>query len=285
MILTRLFSRQWWLTTLLVIVAAGVMIRLGFWQLDRLESRRAFNARVQAQIEKPPLDLTAAAIQSDSLAGLEGMEYRQVEVVGEYDHSTEVALRNQAFNNLIGVRLITPLRIVGSVQSVLVDRGWIPLEDFASGDWSQYSEPGKVEVRGVIRASQTRPEIGWRKDILPRPGEPPLKAWNMVNVSGIAWQVPYPLLPIYIQQAPDPTWTTLPHRSQPKLELSEGSHLGYAIQWFLFAAILGAGYPFYVRREEATGTARTDRRQKYLQPASSKGSHSPGNGQGDSSYE
>jgi surfeit locus 1 family protein len=244
------FSRAWWKTTLLVIAAAGVMIRLGIWQLDRLEQRRVFNARVQAQIEQPALELQGAALDED----LEGMEYRQVIVTGDYDPGEEVVLRNQAWENQIGVRLLTPLRIAGTNQAVLVDRGWIPLEVYNSGDWSQFAEPGVVEVKGVIRASQTRPEIGWRRDVLPGPGDPPLQAWYMANIPGIAAQSSYDLLPVYIQQAPDPAWTSMPYRSQPQLELTEGPHLGYAIQWFLFAAILGFGYPFYVRREETAAT-------------------------------
>jgi len=59
-----------------------------------------------------------------------------------------------------------------------------------------------------------------------------------------------PMLPAYIQQAPDPTWTSLPRRTQPELDLSEGPHLGYAFQWFIFAAILGIGYPFFINRRE-----------------------------------
>ena len=34
------------------------------------------------------------------------------------------------------------------------------------------------------------------------------------------------------------------------VDLSEGPHLGYAIQWFLFATVLGVGYYFFVRRQE-----------------------------------
>jgi surfeit locus 1 family protein len=268
MILFRIFSRKWILTTLLVLVAMGVMARLGIWQLDRLEKRRAFNARVQAQIDQEPIELTGQALTADLVTSLESMEYRQVVLVGEYDHESEVVLRNQAWDNQIGVHLITPLHIDGSNRSVLVNRGWIPFEDFTSGTMSQYSETGKIEVRGIIRASQTRPEIGWRKDIIPRPGEPPLEAWNMINVTGIASQVPYPLLPVYVQQAPDPAWVSLPHRSLPKLELTEGPHLGYAIQWFIFAAILGIGYPIYVRREEKF-EARPVKSGEFLRPKSS----------------
>lgn len=240
------FSRRWWKTTILVIIAIGVMIRLGIWQLDRLEQRRSFNVRVQAQLDRPRLELAAQALGTD----LEAMEYREVHVIGEYDHSYEVALRNQVHDSQFGVHLITPLRIAGSDQAVLVDRGWIPYDDYESGKWDRFAEPGQVEVHGMLRVSQARPTIGFRSDPTPVPGEGPLKTWNMLNVSRIGEQVPYNLLPVYIQQAPDPAWDAMPYRSLPEIELTEGSHLGYAVQWFTFALILGIGYPAYVHRQE-----------------------------------
>jgi surfeit locus 1 family protein len=243
----RLFSRRWLLTTLLVVVAVGVMVRLGIWQLDRLEQRRAFNARVSAQLGAGPLVLTGDNLGLD----LVNMEYRTVTVSGEYDHSQQVALRNQARDQRWGVNLLTPLRIAGSDQVVLVDRGWIPAEDFTSGQWEKYDEPGRVTVTGMVRRSQERPDFGRRADPTPAPGEF-LTAWNLANVGSIDQQISYALLPVYIQQAPNPEWTGMPLRGQPKLELTEGSHMGYAIQWFAFAALLGIGYPFFVRKQEGT---------------------------------
>ena len=79
--LARLFSRRWLFTTLLVLVAAAVMARLGVWQLDRLEWRRGFNARVIAQANEPPMALDATALDLD----LYSMEYRKV-LVGDYAH-------------------------------------------------------------------------------------------------------------------------------------------------------------------------------------------------------
>jgi surfeit locus 1 family protein len=237
----RVFSRRWILSTLLVLAAMAVMVRLGIWQLDRLEKRRLFNARVLAQVNQPPLVLTGQALDAD----LASKEYRTVIVEGEYDHSQEVALRNQAWNDQIGVHLLTPLKIAGSERAVLVDRGWVPVQDFNNHDWSQYREPGIVRVTGVLRASSSTPDFGKRAD---PPGR--LDVWNFANVKRIAEQVSYPLLPVYIQQAPDPSWSGLPHRAQPELDLTEGPHLGYAFQWFTFAAILGLGYPFFIRRQE-----------------------------------
>ena len=244
----RLISRKWLLATCLVLAAMAVMIRLGIWQLDRLEARREFNARVQAQLDQPEL-----VLQGEALSGpLEEMEYRAVLVSGEYDHSQEIALRNQYLNNQWGVHLVTPLRITGSDQAVLVDRGWIPAADFESGDWSKFNEAGVVEVQGIIRTSRSQADFGSRGDPTPIPGQAAIKAWNFVNIPAISMQTTGSILPVYIQQKPSVERSGFPIRTQPELELSEGPHMGYALQWFTFAAILGIGYLIYVRRQDAS---------------------------------
>ncbi len=242
--LRLLFSRQWWWTTLLVIAAIGVMARLGVWQLDRLAQRRAVNARVSAQLAQPALTLTGDALAAD----LTSMEYRSVIVSGAYDFSQQVALRNQAWNDgqatpRVGIHLLTPLVIAGADQAAIVDRGWIPLEQAAPEAWSKFDEPGTVEVKGVIRLSHSRADFGSVSDPAGY-----LREWNLVNLPRIGEQISRPLLPVYIQQSPAPSWRALPYRTQPELDLSEGPHFGYAVQWFVFAAMLGIGYTFYVRQ-------------------------------------
>ncbi len=56
-ILRKMFSRKWVLTTLLAFVGTAVCIRLGIWQLDRLEQRRAFNHQVESMRAAEILDL------------------------------------------------------------------------------------------------------------------------------------------------------------------------------------------------------------------------------------
>jgi surfeit locus 1 family protein len=240
------------LATLLVLAGVALCVRLGIWQLDRLEKRRASNARVEAQIDQPPISLAGEALNAD----LYNMEYRPATVTGAYDFSQEIAIINQSHGNEWGVHLVTPLVISGTDQAILVDRGWIPHQDYQSGAWSKYAEPGVVEVEGVLRRPQTRAEIGSRTDPTPAPGEAARAAWNFVNIEQIGKQVSYPLLGAYIQQAPDPAWTGLPYRSQPEIEITEGPHMSYALQWFSFAILLGIGYPLFIRHQERrTGTS------------------------------
>lgn len=241
----RIFTFHWIFTTLLVIAAIGVLIRLGIWQLDRLEWRRAFNARVTSQLQAETLDLNA----SQPLKSLYDMEYRSVIVTGTYDFNHEVLLRNQVWDNLLGYHVLTPLIIDGTDWVVLVDRGWIPFEDGNPASRSKYQEPGKVTVQGMIRRGQEKPDFGGVADPTLAPGETRLDAWNVVNVVRIQQQSGLNMLPVYILQGPEPAWTKMPYRSLPEIEISEGPHLGYALQWFTFAAILGLGYPFFLRRQ------------------------------------
>ncbi|TLN17845.1 hypothetical protein FDZ74_07285 [bacterium] len=90
-------------------------------------------------------------------------------------------------------------------------------------------------------------------------GETRLDAWNIVNLERIQQQVSEPLLPAYILQAPDPAWNGLPHRQLVMPEITEGPHMGYAMQWFTFAAILGLGYPFFVRKQLRQSSKRASR--------------------------
>jgi surfeit locus 1 family protein len=246
MFLLRMFQRKWLLPTLLVFAGTALCIRLGIWQLDRLEQRRAFNAQFESARAQPVLDLNLE--QPENIAE---MEWRSVKVTGEYDFANQVAVRNQYYGSEYGYHLLTPLSFDG--QAILVDRGWIPADgNAAPSDWRKYDEDGVVNVSGQIRRGQAKPAIGGVADPLPQDGAR-LEIWNNANISRIADQMPYPALPVYIQPDMDADDTEPPIPSQPEIELTEGPHFGYALQWFTFAAILFVGYPFFLQKQE-TGT-------------------------------
>jgi len=238
-----MFKREWWLATLLVFLGIALCVRLGIWQLDRLEQRRAFNTQVETMRAMPLLDLN-----KDGGASVVTMEWRAIEVVGEYDFENQVALRNQYNGNQYGYHLLTPLLFNG--MAVLVDRGWIPADGNTTPiDWRKYDEAGEVKVIGQIRLGQSKPAYGGVADALPADGEK-LEVWNNADVELIARQMPYPILKIYVQPDVEETDVSPPIPFQPVIELTEGPHFGYALQWFTFAAILFFGYPFFIRRQE-----------------------------------
>jgi len=246
-----MFTRKWIFTTALVLAGTALCIRLGIWQLDRLEQRRAFNSHFVSLRAMEPLDLNLEQPEN-----LDDMEWRSVQVTGEYDFVNQVALRNQYYGDQYGYHLLTPLRFDGaqrglfSGKAVLVDRGFIPADgNAASADWRKYDEPGTVTVRGQIRLGQTKPAFGGVADALPENGVR-LEIWNNADITRIALQLPYPILHVFVQPVVDENDMEPPIPYQPVIELTEGSHFGYALQWFTFAAILFVGYPFFLRKQE-----------------------------------
>jgi surfeit locus 1 family protein len=242
LLLRKLFSRKWLLTTLLVVAGTAVCIRLGIWQLDRLEQRRAFNLQVESMRAAEPLDLNSSTPED-----ITSMEWRAVTVTGEYDFENQVALRNQYNDGVYGFHLITPLHYNGGV--VLVNRGWIPAEsDSAPQDWRSFDEAGEVTLTGQIRLGQGKPAFGGVADALPMDGTR-LAVWNNLDVQRMSAQMPYPILEVFIQpNTSEDREPPIPY--QPIIELTEGSHFGYALQWFTFATILFVGYPFYLRKQD-----------------------------------
>ncbi len=243
--LQRFLTRKWILTSLLVIAGAALCIRLGFWQLDRLAWRRSFNARVEDQINAPVMDLN----QTLPVDQLYDMEYRQVTVKGHFDNTQEITLRNQVYDSRLGVHVFTPLILDGSGQAILVERGWIPAADSAPQARTKYDEPGLVTVSGVLRRGLDTPDFGGVPNPTLAPGETHLDAWNYINLKQIQAQTTLQLLPVYIQQAPETGQPEYPVREVVMPEITEGPHEGYAIQWFSFATILGAGYPFFLWKQ------------------------------------
>jgi len=235
----KMFSRSWILATLLVFAGTAFCIRMGIWQLDRLEQRRAFNSQVESMRAMEMLDLNQTVP-----ADISAMEWRAVTVTGEYDFENQVTLRNQFNKAEYGYHLITPLRFSGGV--VLVNRGFIPADgNAAPADWRKYDEAGVVTLTGQIRLGQEKPAFGGVAD-----AEGKLDVWNNLDVNRIVAQSPYPMLNVFIQPNENPNDSTPPIAFQPDVELTEGPHFGYALQWFSFATILFFGYPFYLRKQK-----------------------------------
>ena len=89
MFLLKMFGRKWLVATLLVFAGTALCIRLGIWQLDRLEQRRAFNAQFESARVQSVLDLNQEQPET-----ITQMEWRSVKIIGEYDFANQVALRN-----------------------------------------------------------------------------------------------------------------------------------------------------------------------------------------------
>ncbi len=239
------------LAGLLVLVVAATCVRLGFWQLDRLAQRRARNAALAAGRALPPLALDSAAAAAVA-AGPAPYLNRRVRVRGVYDPAGDVVLRGRAQEGKPGVHLVTPLRIEGSAAAVLVNRGWVPSPDATALDRRRFAEPGVREVTGFF---QEVPRAESRGQPSARAGRD--TTFRRLDLATVRARARYPVLPLYVQLLPDSAAPAqAPPYPVPAPSLDEGPHLGYAIQWFSFAAIAVVGLGVVAlrnRREQGTG--------------------------------
>ncbi len=239
LVVTKLFNRRWWLTTLLVIAGVIVLIRLGEWQLDRRDQKRALNIMMARQWQMEPFNINREPLPAD----LEMLEYRRIQAAGKYDYAHQVVVKNAIRDGVPGVNLLTPL-VLEDGRAVLVARGWIPYEQSAPEFWPQFDEPTDGPIVGLIKESQTL--AGAENPTTPQ------QEWFRVDIAALQTQMPYELLPAFIAQLPEPGRSVydLPMRASEPVPLDETMHVSYAWQWFLFGLILAFGYLQFIVHQE-----------------------------------
>jgi surfeit locus 1 family protein len=237
----KIFSRKWILFTIFIGLMMALFVWLGFWQLDRLDQKRTYNATLAERWRQEPFDLSSEQLPAD----WDDFEYRRVTAEGRFDYANQLVLKSQVYRDAVGVALITPF-VMEDNRAVLVARGWVPLDRSAPQFWPELEEPAGEPMIGLLRPSQTQPN-----------GEsstPPATAqteWYRIDIPAIQAQMPYELEPVWLQQLPEAARPidALPVREEP-MALDASNHMSYAVQWFSFAIISAFGYIMFVRFRE-----------------------------------
>src|SRR5690606_29565664 len=232
-----LLTPRWIAGHLLALALVVLFVNLGFWQLRRLDQRREYVQQVESRSQLPAQPL------AEALTG-ELLEYRPVTAVGEFDPAEEVLLRGRSLDGSPGFNVLTPL-VLADGSAVLVERGWVPYGSDTVPVETAPPPAGTVTVTGRLRAPHApRPGTFGPRD--PPTGE--LTQTYYPDVERLQPQMPYDLVPAYVEltgvEPPHPLELPAP---LPEPDLGEGPHLGYAIQWFSFAAIGIVGYFFLMR--------------------------------------
>lgn len=218
-------------------VLAALCVRLGFWQLSRLDQRRARNADVEAQLRRPAVPL-AVALHDSAVA-----RFRAVEITGRYDYTRELVVTSRSRNGAPGVHLVTPLYGDGvpGGEAILVNRGWVYAADGMTVDRERWQEGDTATIAGYLETFTeavgpvSTPSVAHgvrrlvRDSVEQRLGEP-VAPFVVVQRLG------------YVEAGTGGGATTVEHPwrlDEPRLD--EGAHLGYAWQWFAFATIAVVG--------------------------------------------
>lgn len=237
----RFALRGRWLAGHFVVLAlAALFLRLGFWQLDRLDQVRGSNALIESRRSLPVADLEELVRPDDPRGG--PAVQRRVTVRGRYDAAVRIVSDFRSVDGQPGVDVLTPL-VTDDGAAVIVDRGWVPASRPESGIPTSAVPPqGVVEVsgfvlEGVSPGSARGATTGGVLQL------------TRIDLGLLQQELRYDLYPVYVRlQSQQPAQASgLPRPVAPP-ELDDGPHLSYAVQWFVFAAIGLLGWPLVLRR-------------------------------------
>jgi len=225
--------------TAITLVIVLTCIRLGFWQLDRLRGRKQANAGIAAAQAAPPRPLPVLLAGTSDPTSL---RFRSTLATGTYDPAHEVLLYGRSsLEGEPGDQVLTPLRLADGT-GLVVDRGWIPLDQGVPVTGEAAAPTGTVTVAGVL----------FPPDAIAAPtGTPsPVERITKVDLGQIGAQLPYPIVPVYLLlQTQRPAQQGALPELPPLPPLTNGPHLSYALQWFSFATIAIVGYVVLLRRD------------------------------------
>ena len=226
------------LLAVVVVVTVAVLLSLGFWQLQRAEDKRAVLQARDTQRAMPALQISSV---QQSLP-----EFRAVTVSGQFDAERFWLLENRIHQGRYGFEVVSPFELTGG-ETLLVHRGWIP------GDRSRREIPtvetpaGLLEITGYIDAgsatgfelSGASVDAGWPKRV----------QWLPVARAEAALDRPLPDVLLRLQ-AGEPGMFVNTYQA---VNMPPEKHVGYAVQWFGMATIIGFLYLLHLWRQRSTG--------------------------------
>jgi surfeit locus 1 family protein len=217
------------LPTLVFLCLLSLLLSLGTWQLNRAEEKRDFLLQ-QAQSQTVETLRLSTAIENNA----ETLRYRKLEVVGHYDVQHQFLIDNQISEGKVGYFVLTPFMLQGENKAVLVNRGWIALNQDRTQlpDVSITAEPTVISGR-----VNNFPSVG----IKIAGAEIPTDSWpsvvQVVNSQILAKKLGYPLYTFQLELDKEH-----PHGFKREWHtttlMPPEQHTAYAVQWFALAFTL-----------------------------------------------
>ena len=208
-----------WQAVAVLLVCLPILLRLGFWQLERAEyKKQLLGDLAQAQLIAPQL--------VQSLAQLQALpEYTRVRLQGEYLADRTTLLDNRYEDGRVGFNAVSLFRLTGSGEVLLLNRGWVALGQ------TRYPLPelpppvGPVEVVGQVRPVPTDTIVLKQDQYQQWPG-----LVQNIDLEKLNSVITERLQPFWVLLATDETSTLIRH--WPVVIVGPERHYGYAVQWF-----------------------------------------------------
>jgi len=205
-----------------------LFIAAGQWQWNKAAAK----ANLQAELEARGVE--AASAMPTTHVDAEALRYRKLVARGHFEPQYQVLIDNRTYRGQAGYHVITPLRLEGSDMRVLVNRGWVPLQA-DRGTLPQIATPsGIVDVAGMAVVPGTRFFTLGKDDAKETQGAWQ-SIWQNLDLARYGKAVSFPLQPVVLQLDADSTAGGF-LREWPRPDDRRQTNLGYALQWWSFAA-------------------------------------------------
>jgi surfeit locus 1 family protein len=221
--------------TISTLPALVLLIALGMWQVQRLHEKEALLTAIAERMGAPPAPLAEVLRLPPAEA-----EWRRVQAKGHYLHDKEAYVYATEFDLGLGVHVLTPLQTAAD-GTVLVDRGFVPL-DFRAPEKREAGQVQEdVEISGIVRLA------GGRNPFTPAPNLNE-RIWYSRDIEGITQALGLTLTaPVVIVADQPANPGGLPKFPGYRLDIPN-NHLQYAVTWFgLALTLLGVYVAYHVR--------------------------------------
>jgi surfeit locus 1 family protein len=223
---------RWVLITLATLLGIAAAVSLGRWQLNRAAQKEALQASMDAHSGQHRVDAAALLAAPDAAA----LVHQQAWLRGQWLADQTVYLDNRQLHGKVGFFAVTPLKLEGTGQVVLVQRGWVA-RNFLQREQVPAIDtpPGAVTIEGRIA-----PPPGKLFEL----GQPATGAIRQnLNLQQVQLHIGAPVLPVIVVQTGAASEGLL--RDWPAINLGVEKHYGYALQWFGIAALQALLYLWF----------------------------------------
>lgn len=233
---------------MVIATLAGIAatVSLGLWQLDRADQKKAMQRAIDERGRLAPL--TTAALPTADRAPDPALEHRRAEIAGQWDAAHTVYLDNRAMDGRTGFYVVTPLKLAGRADAILVQRGWAPRNVAQRDALPPVVTPtGDVRIAGRLAASVSR-AYALGQDAQAGPIR------QNVDLAAFQAETGSRLLPLVLLQAEPDRVADAPSgpavadgllRHWPAAAVDLHKHYGYAFQWFALAALILGLYVWF----------------------------------------
>ena len=208
----------------------ALLLRLGFWQLNRADEKQEFLANQQEKMHRQALPI------GKLLADNNDLRYRRTVLEGHYDVRHQFLIDNQIQAGKVGYFVLTPFILDTEQKVVLVNRGWVLMNKDRSllPDVTFTPPTGKLTIAGVLNHF---PEVGLVLEGADEPGKGWPSVVQIINRQKITEKLQRPLFDFQLQLAAEQEYGYV-REWQIHTRIPPEKHRAYAFQWFALAATL-----------------------------------------------